>query len=176
MGIASRKRTAATPCCSTPWSILRPSRGADRWLPSWAGACPGAGCAGGRWSGSGASRRGCFEEDGEIFAGDLPRRSVCDLLGGVGALGWARWKVDLTAVETIRVGSLGGGHSGHRMALGRRIDSGSDLESEDRISRAALRHDNRLSYRIQAPWTSYFRVSHQDAPNAEFGVRNFRMT
>lgn len=69
----------------------------------------------------------------------LPRGNVCDLQGGVGELGPANRNVDLEAFRSIlRVRALGADPSGHRLEVGRRVNSGPDLESENRIQRTIL--------------------------------------
>ena len=75
-------------------------------------------------------------------AGGFPRRRVCDLPSGVGELGPADRNIDPGAFRPIlRVRALGREPPGRRLAMGRWVDSGPDLESEDRIRRATLRHD-----------------------------------
>ena len=79
---------------------------------------------------------GCFEGCREIFTGDLSRRRLCDLPGGVGEMGPADWDVDLGAFRSIlRVRALGIKPSGHRLAVGRRVGPRPDLEAEEPIGR-----------------------------------------
>ena len=65
-------------------------------------------------------------------AGGFPRGRVCDLPGRVGELGPADRNIDPGAFRPIlRVRALGREPPGRRLAVGRWVDSGPDLESED---------------------------------------------